>query len=124
MNLKRATAWQSIANSDVLSLSESEKNYGSSWKKRGGVDSFMMLARKWDRLELQCKKEDWNILEATIKDGREEGLLDDIGDLRRYLLLVEAEVRQRMYDAAEKVKKENIEVTRIGDAESSYINQD
>jgi hypothetical protein len=52
----------------------------------------MMLARKWDRIENQAKKENYDIFETIRKDPREEGIIDDIRDLRRYLLLVEAEM--------------------------------
>ena len=55
----------------------------------------MMLARKWDRIE-NCLSdradEPYNIFHAMMKDLRDDGLLDDIRDLRRYLLLVESEV--------------------------------
>lgn len=76
-------------------IREKEAEYGGSWKKRGGIGAFMMLARKWDRLELAVEACRWDIFEATEGDAREEGILDDIADLRRYLALVECEVRLR-----------------------------
>ena len=82
-----------LANEDVTGLHEAEQSYGDSWKKRGGVGAFMMLARKWDRLENQVTKVNYDIFQAIQQDTRPEGILDDIQDLRRYLLLVEAEVR-------------------------------
>ena len=81
-----------IAHEDVQQLHEAEKSYGDSWKQRGGVGAFMMLARKWDRLEKQTKKFKWDIFQAAHEDKRDEGIIDDIRDLRRYLLLVEAEI--------------------------------
>ena len=48
--------WQTaleLANEDIAVLKEKEKTYGESWKLRGGVGAFMMLARKWDRIENQ-----------------------------------------------------------------------
>lgn len=81
-----------IAKSDIVCLHEAEKNYGNSWKQRGGQGAFMMLARKWDRLELQSSDSEYDIFKAVLKDVRAEGVIDDIRDLRRYLLLVEAEV--------------------------------
>ncbi|MCK5131743.1 MAG: hypothetical protein KAR40_06270 [Candidatus Sabulitectum sp.] len=80
---------------DVDSLLEAQKNYGNSWKKRGGVGAFMMLARKWDRLEKQAEEKGWDIFQAIQDDQRPEGIIDDIRDLRRYLLLVEAEMIAR-----------------------------
>lgn len=117
-----------IADADVAKLFEAEKSYGDSWKKRGGVGAFMMLARKWDRIENQigikpdltkltpgerieyeqaasivselnakCEssKFGWDIFKAAIEDQRKEGLIDDIRDLRTYLMLVEAELQVR-----------------------------
>lgn len=78
-----------ITNGDVEGLLKAERSYGDSWKKRGGVGAFMMLARKWDRIENQVKEHGWNVFLAMQRDKRPEGLADDIKDLRRYLLLVE-----------------------------------
>ena len=81
-----------LANEDVTGLHDAEKSYGDSWKKRGGIGAFMMLARKWDRIENQVNDCNYDIFLALEEDGRQEGLIDDIRDLRRYLLLVEAEM--------------------------------
>lgn len=106
------THLKAVASADVEGLERAERQYGSSWKKRGGVGAFMMLARKWDRLEtaLQPHPADparangstaedrvapWDILEAIRADQRPEGIIDDIRDLRRYLLLVESEAVAR-----------------------------
>ena len=80
---------QTIADSDVVALEEAEKSYGDSWRKRGGVGAFMMLARKFDRIEHQSEKHGWDVFKAGEVYVGEAGLLDDIRDLRRYLLLVE-----------------------------------
>ena len=85
-----------IASCDAEELADKEKSYGYSWKQRGGVGAFMMLARKWDRIENQTKKFGYDIFEAVLTDPSPEGLLDDIGDLRRYLFLVEAEMRSNL----------------------------
>jgi hypothetical protein len=106
-----------VAESDVASLHKAQKSYGDSWKRRGGVGAFMMLARKWDRLENALRPGDgscvhrahfatklgdsdgncgpYDIFTAAEIDRRAEGLIDDIRDLRRYLMLVEAELRAR-----------------------------
>ena len=88
-----------IAAEDVSTLEIKDQSYGSSWKKRGGVGAFMMLARKWDRLENQCKAKGFDIFGTIERDGSldkscldvSDGVLDDIRDLRAYLLLVESE---------------------------------
>jgi hypothetical protein len=82
-----------IAQKDLTQLIAAEKSYGDSWRRRGGTGAFMMLARKFDRIEQQSKSVNWDIFEACEKYDGEDGLLDDIGDLRRYLLLVEQFVR-------------------------------
>ena len=82
-----------LCSSDHSSLKESEKKYGDSWKRRGGVGAFMMLARKWDRIENTVGTDfQFNIFSAIDHNSSSTGILDDIRDLRRYLLLVEAEM--------------------------------
>ena len=86
------TLVEKVAQVDVTKLHKAEQSYGNSWKQRGGVGAFMMLARKWDRLEKQVNESNYDIFLAAEKDNRAEGILDDIQDLRRYLMLVEAEI--------------------------------
>ena len=84
-----------IASADVTILEDKGKSYGSSWRKRGGVGAFMMLARKWDRIENQMEAAGYDIFGPVKKEmsaSTTDGLLDDIRDLRRYLLLVEGHV--------------------------------
>ena len=89
-----------ITTEDAAGLKTAAKSYGHSWKKRGGVGAFMMLARKWDRLEERLKKPEiaWDIFKGIAVDTRNEGLIDDVRDLRRYLALVEAEMSARGFD--------------------------
>tara|TARA_R100000742_G_C4274860_1_gene95036 strand:- start:351 stop:707 length:357 start_codon:yes stop_codon:yes gene_type:complete len=84
-----------IAQQDLHALKRAEDSYGDSWKRRGGVGAFMMLARKFDRVEHQSEKHGWDVFEAGEVYSGEAGLLDDIRDLRRYLLLVEQEILQK-----------------------------
>jgi hypothetical protein len=77
-----------LAANDVATLIEKGKSYGDSWKRRGGVGAFMMLARKWDRIENQALAKGYDVFEAC----KDTDMLDDIRDLRCYLLLVENEV--------------------------------
>tara|TARA_R110002020_G_scaffold48642_6_gene138513 strand:- start:1525 stop:1851 length:327 start_codon:yes stop_codon:yes gene_type:complete len=89
------TKWENmknIAQEDVNTLKSAEDSYGDSWKRRGGVGAFMMLARKFDRIENQSEKHGWDVFEAGNVYTGEEGILDDIRDLRRYLILVENEL--------------------------------
>ena len=81
-----------IAQNDLEALKRAETSYGDSWKRRGGVGAFMMLARKFDRIEHQATKHGWDIFKAGEVYKGEAGLLDDIRDLRRYLILVENDI--------------------------------
>jgi hypothetical protein len=94
MGIKEAL--EEIAARDVRALIKAEKSYGNSWKKRGGMGAFMMLARKWDRIDNQVRKFQFDIFNTIYEDPSPQGILDDIGDLRRYLFLVEAEVRAKL----------------------------
>jgi hypothetical protein len=98
--------FEDIVATDIKELKHAQASYGDSWKRRGGVGAFMMLARKWDRIERQLERdtgdlEKWDIFQQAEADLRPEGILDDIQDLRRYLLLVEAEIIYREWKAEE-----------------------
>lgn len=89
-----------ICAADVSTICKKDAEYGSSWKKRGGVGAFMMLARKWDRLEQQVQRSEldnrYDIFDAlenpALNEEATESVLDTIRDLRAYLLLVESEM--------------------------------
>ncbi len=96
-----------VADSDVRGLRNAEKSYGNSWKRRGGVDTFNMLARKWDRVEKRlattiaaatgtASASPYDIFEHISADTKSDGFIDDVRDLRRYLMLAEAEIAARM----------------------------
>lgn len=86
---------QCLGIEDADQLHIAEQSYGDSWKQRGGIGAFMMAARKWDRLEKQVTEHGYDIFAAMEADKREEGILDDIRDLRRYLFLIDAEICNR-----------------------------
>jgi hypothetical protein len=106
-----------VSNRDVLNLQLKESTYRGSWKKRGGVGAFMMLARKWDRIEnmLNEGKFKWDIftrIESDSDRGSDGTMIAEIRDLRRYLILVEAEMMaqgvvesQKGYDVKEDSNK-------------------
>lgn len=88
---------------DVEVLEKKDAEYGGSWKKRGGTGAYMMACRKFDRIEERVSKSfptappvsSYDIFGHIVADQRPEGLMDDIRDLRRYLLLIEAEMLVR-----------------------------
>lgn len=100
-----------IGQEDAAGLKAAQQSYGNSWKSRGGVGAFMMLARKWDRMENRLKVfinnsragrrdvSSFDIFGHIAEDQRSEGIIDDVRDLRRYLMLVEAEMRARGFNA-------------------------
>jgi len=106
---RMGTRMRAILDRDVGRLVEKDKGYGRSWIKRGGVGAFMMLARKWDRIEEFVRQYErlrersperavgieWDIFAHITFDTRPEGIMDDIRDLRNYLLLVEEEMMER-----------------------------
>lgn len=68
-------------------LWQKEKHYQGSWQKRGGPGAFMMLARKWDRIEAIVKENsNYDIFAALKKNDGD--VIDDVKDLVGYLLLV------------------------------------
>lgn len=87
-----------IAAEDARFLAERDTSYGSSWKKRGGVGAYMMLCRKMDRLDqIMSKQYGWDVfrgIEYGAK-GEDGTVLAEVRDLRRYLLLCEAEMVER-----------------------------
>ena len=110
-----------VAKADVAGLKKAQQSYGNSWKSRGGVGAFMMLARKWDRLENRLKKtniggkgehfmeplQQYDIFAHVVADTRAEGVIDDIRDLRRYLMLVEAELLARGHELG--IARDNVD---------------
>lgn len=84
-----------VADWDVRTVLPRDLQYQGSWQKRGGAGVFANLARKWDRIEAASRAADDNIEKAFLRDVNPTGLIDDIRDLRRYLLLLEAWLQQR-----------------------------
>lgn len=70
--------------------------YGDSWRKKGGLGAYFTIARKLDRYERACGLAGYDVFraikETPASDGSlfgKDSLLDDISDLRRYLMLLE-----------------------------------
>lgn len=85
-----------VADDDVACVRRKDLSYGASWKRRGGVGAFMIMARKWDRLEnfMEHSDKKYDVFH-DVGDGSDGTVLAEIRDLRRYLLLVEAELMAR-----------------------------
>ena len=117
-----------IAQEDAAGLLKAHESYGNSWKKRGGIGVYMIMIRKFDRMELTCEKFGYDIFEAAKRDPRAEGIIDDIRDLRRYLNLIEAELRNRGTVTSKMAHRDNAEpatgVNKMIDRELDIIVND
>lgn len=82
-----------VARDDVAVVAVKDAEYDGSWMRRGGRGAYENLCRKWDRIQRQVSKADGDVFAAILADQRAEGIMDDVADLRRYLLLVEAWAR-------------------------------
>lgn len=112
--------WENMkaaAQKDLEALSRAEQSYGNSWRRRGGVGAFMMLARKFDRIEHQAQKHGWDIFEAGEVYVGEAGLLDDIRDLRRYLLLTEEHILEHTVTGAVTEEADDVNYSAEDDRE-------
>lgn len=90
---------RTVVDEDVDHLVMKERTYGGSWKKRGGVGAFMMMARKWDRIENMITEvlnggTPYDIFYQISRNptGADGTMLAEVRDLRRYLTLIEAEM--------------------------------
>lgn len=73
---------------DCEQIRKKDAAYGGSWHRRGGTGAFHALARKGDRIVEQFRLYE-TINRARVEDST-ESIDDTLGDLRRYLILVEA----------------------------------
>jgi hypothetical protein len=81
-----------VAEADAEAVLAKDIAYGASWKKRGGPGAFMVSIRKADRLEEQAKACGYDVFKAIARvDEGGESAIESIRDLRRYLILIEAE---------------------------------
>jgi hypothetical protein len=111
-----------LGQQDTEVLQQKDKSYGSSWRKRGGIGAFMMLCRKWDRLEKMCEGAGYDIFQL-IRDHNEEfpnpeddnHILAQVRDLRRYLLLVDSWLLLEGSDLYEAMVREDSQPPRNAD---------
>lgn len=132
MSINYTDFLHAIAESDVVGLRRAEQSYGSSWKRRTGVGAFMMLARKWDRIEQRVNNPEiaanaapllGHIFAHVVADRRAEGIIDDIRDLRRYLILVESEMTARRDSTTDSGKRYLDRLPFVTRSDIDHINQ-
>lgn len=88
METRKVAVLKQLASDDIQLLIRKGREYGDSWKKRGGVGAYMMLARKWDRIEKAAEESGYDIFRALQEMPT---LIDDVIDLGCYLMLVRTE---------------------------------
>lgn len=104
---ERAELLYTICGSEIATLLQKDKHYGGSWKKRGGVGAFMMMARKWDRIEQMSKSTDYDIFRALTDFSENKGdLMDDLRDLRSYILLIIEHMEHGKLDLQKMINEE------------------
>jgi hypothetical protein len=82
-----------IVQADTDYVRAKDKQYDSSWKRRGGVGAYFTIVRPWDRLENFAKAQGYDLFAAMQNDplhGPDGTALACVRDMRRYLLLLEA----------------------------------
>jgi hypothetical protein len=90
---------EAIGQADVEYVRRKDAHYDASWKKRDGVGAFFTIVRPWDRLESISRSVGYDIFTKIREEGLEGpdgSLIACVRDLRRYLLLVEAEMTEQL----------------------------
>jgi len=90
---------ESIAKADIEYVRRKDAQYDASWKKRKGIGAFFTIVRPWDRLENISQSVGYDIFTKIREEGLEGpdgSLIACVRDLRRYLLLVEAEMAEQL----------------------------
>ena len=90
---------EAIAKADIAYVQRKDAQYDASWKKREGAGAFFTIARPWDRFESISKSAGYDLFAKISEEGLEgqDGtLIACVRDLRRYLMLVEAEMTERL----------------------------
>lgn len=121
LNEKYLQHIKAICDEDAAGLLKAHESYGNSWKKRGGAGAYLIMVRKFDRLEQTLPKFGYDVFQAVAEDVRAEGVIDDIRDARRYLCLIEAEMRARGSASATSTHRDNTGETADNEYPSDHI---
>ena len=96
-----------IVEVDIEYVRYKDVQYNASWKRRGGIGAFFTIVRPWDRFENISKQNGYDIFAKVMQEGLigpDGSLIACIRDLRRYFLLLEAELMEQYKDYALKAK--------------------
>jgi len=101
-----------IVQRDLSYVRKKDTQYNASWKRRGGSGAWFTIVRPWDRLENIVSGQHHDIFSAIHKeglDGPDGSVIACIRDLRRYLLLVEAEMMEQIMPTQRRFRGERPE---------------
>ena len=90
---------EAIVQADVEYVRRKDAQYDASWKKRDGIGAFFTIVRPWDRFESISRSAGYDVFTKIREEGIEGpdgSLIACVRDLRRYLLLVEAEMTEQL----------------------------
>jgi hypothetical protein len=90
---------EAIVQADVEYVRHKDTQYDASWKKRGGEGAFFTIVRPWDRFESISRSAGYDLFAKVREeglDGPDGSLIACVRDLRRYLLLIEAEMTEQL----------------------------
>lgn len=90
--LRNESIIRNLADGDIEKLVNAQKSYGHSWISRGLRGAYFVMVRKIDRIENQMRQANFDLPAALSMFPGKDGIIDDIRDLRQYLLLIEAEI--------------------------------
>lgn len=124
-----------LANRNVDLMIQKDREYGCSWRKRGGAGAFLTMSRKIDRIESMMEKYNNDIFK--LEDARVAESLDDtLLDLSNYcLLILEARAQIKAVRNEQSLERQRVLVTEEykvdreeefeeGGPTSAYVNQD
>lgn len=93
-----------ICERDVQYVREKDTQYDASWKRHGGAGAFFTIVRPWDRFYHMAtgpaasghEHDIFRIIRAQGLSGPDGSMIACVRDLRRYLLLLEAEMTEQL----------------------------
>ena len=94
---------EAITKADIDYVRRKDAQYNASWKKREGAGAFFTIVRPWDRFDTISQAAGYDIFKKIREEGLEGpdgSLIACVRDLRRYLLLLEAEMTEQLSSPA------------------------
>jgi hypothetical protein len=94
---------EAITQADMDYVRRKDAQYDASWKRRGGAGAFFTIVRPWDRFETISQGAGYDLFQKIQEeglDGPDGSLIACVRDLRRYLLLLEAELTEQLSEGS------------------------